>query len=358
MKRVLLFTDILGSGGAQRQLVTLAILLKQRGYEVLMLDYWNSDFYDDKLTKEGIPFKHIHTVGKINIIRMFVREVDNYSPDVVISYMENPSIVACVGKLLCKSQFKLIVSERNTTQINDVKTKLRMNLFRVANYVVPNSYSQTNFINKNYPFLQHKLHTITNCIDTELFSPSSEECTQNSVPRILVVARIVEQKNVIRFIEAIGKLKNKGYKFVVDWFGEPYPQEYFELCKVRLKECAVDQIFSFHSSKKNIVDEYRKSDIFVLPSIYEGFPNVLCEAMSCGLPVLAGNICDNPVIIRNEECGLLFNPYDANDMADKIENMLVFDKKKRLEIGNNARLLVLRTFSIDNFIKAYQGLIN
>lgn len=358
MKKILLFTDILGSGGAQRQLVILAILLKQRGYDVLMLDYWNSDFFDEKLTKEGIPFIHNYTVGKINIIRMFVKEVENYRPDVVISYMENPSIVACVGKLLCKFNFRLIVSERNTTQVNNIKTRLRMNLFRLANCVVPNSYSQTDFIKKNYSFLNPKLHTITNCLDTGLFSPSHKESAPSPILRILVVARVVEQKNVIRFIEAIGKLKNKGYKFVVDWFGEPYPQEYFELCKVRLKECAVDQIFSFHSSKKNIVDEYRKSDIFVLPSIYEGFPNVLCEAMSCGLPVLAGNICDNPVIIRNEECGLLFNPYDANDMADKIENMLVFDKKKRLEIGNNARLLVLRTFSIDNFIKAYQGLIN
>ena len=46
MKKILLFTDILCSGGAQRQLVQLGNLLKQKGYEVLFLDYWDSKFYD------------------------------------------------------------------------------------------------------------------------------------------------------------------------------------------------------------------------------------------------------------------------------------------------------------------------
>ena len=62
MKKILLFIDILCSGGAQRQLVQLGNLLKQKGYEVLFLDYWDSKFYDEflnnldkALTKKNDP---------------------------------------------------------------------------------------------------------------------------------------------------------------------------------------------------------------------------------------------------------------------------------------------------------------
>jgi len=358
MKKILLFTDILGSGGAQRQLVTLAFLLKQRGYDVFLLDYWNSDFYDDKLTKGGISFKHNHTVGKINIIRMFVHEVKRYRPDAVISYMENPSLIACVGKILCRSHFHLIVSERNTTQTDDFRTRLRMHFFRLANYVVPNSFSQTNFIRQHYPFLRSKLYTITNCVDTDYFSPKEFDYSQNVIPRILVVARVVEQKNVLRFIEAVGKLHKKGYEFTVDWFGDPHPLEYFELCKSKLIEWRIDTIFKFYPATKNIVEEYRKTDIFVLPSIYEGFPNVLCEAMSCGLPVLAGKVCDNSIIVPNEECGLLFDPFNVDDIFDKLEYMLLMNENQLIEMGRTGRFHIVHNFSIDDFVKKYVKLID
>ena len=208
MKKILLFTDILGSGGAQRQLTTLAFLLKKRGFDILMLDYWDSDFYDNYLNENGIPFKHIPTKGKWNIIKMFVRESNMFKPDVVISYMENPSVVACAGKYLCKKKFKLIVSERNTTQIITGATKLRMNLFRTADRVVPNSISQGAFINEHYPFLRKKVRVIRNVIDIKKFSLPDTKIESNKLKRILVVARVVEQKNVVRFIEAIKIIKN------------------------------------------------------------------------------------------------------------------------------------------------------
>lgn len=359
MKRILLFTDILSSGGAQRQLVALALLLKKRGFDVLMLDYWNSDFYDSFLNEHNIPFVHNHTVGKWNIIKMFVKEVNAFLPDVVISYMEHPSVVACVGKILSKKTFKLIVSERNTTQENDRATKLRMNLFRLADYVVPNSYSQTKFIQDNYRFLNSKLRTITNVIDFEHFCPCDNEgFIDKEMPHIVSVARVVEQKNVLRFIDAIGKVRDAGYKFRIDWYGEPYPEDYFNKCQQKIKEKSLESVFVFHPATKDILSVYRKADLFVLPSIYEGFPNVLCEAMSCGLPVLAGNVCDNPNILSNSKCGSLFDPFDVSDMAEKISMMLDKSIKELRQMGKESRTHIIENFSSDLFVDSYLKLIN
>lgn len=52
------------------------------------------------------------------------------------------------------------------------------------------------------------------------------------------------------------------------------------------------------SPNQSIEVEYRKADVFCLPSLYEGYPNVVAEAMSCGLPILCSNVCENPYIVE------------------------------------------------------------
>lgn len=357
MKKVLLFTDILGSGGAQRQLVALACLLKDRGYHVLMLDYWDSDFYNRYLDSKGIEYKHVLTKGKWNIIKMFVQEVRLFSPQVVISYMENPSIIACIGKLLTNKRFKLIVSERNTTQVNDFATRIRMNLFRIANFIVPNSHSQEFFICKKYPFLKEKVEVITNVIDTNKFCPSECKNIVHETVRFIVVARVVEQKNVLRFIEAISIAFQKTPNFRVDWYGEPYPESYFEKCEQLVEQFALGNVISFYPATAEIVKVYQEADAFILPSIYEGFPNVLCEAMSCGLPVLASNVCDNPSILNDSAYGYLIDPLNVTDMADKISRFVMMESEQLKKMGQAARVHMVQDFSIASFINNYIKLI-
>ena len=354
MKKILLFTDILSSGGAQRQLVLLGNLLKQSGFEVMFLDYWDSTFYDEYLEAHNLPFKHILTKGKMNIIKMFAKEVRQYKPDVVISYLGNPSIVASVVHLFM--EFRLIVSERNTSQSNSWATKMRFFLFRFADFIVPNSNSQTSFIHKNYPKLLKKTKTIRNCLDLEYFSPLQKQLPFGN--KIIVVGRVVEQKNPLRFIEAIANVVNRGYSISVEWYGNPYPPSFFEKCKQKVRDLKIDDVFKFYPATSNIVDKYRHSSLFVLPSIYEGFPNVLCEAMGCGLPVLASNVCDNADILVDGENGFLFDPYDVENMSNVIVKFLSLSNEKKLNMGKKSRELAFELFSQKKFIKSYIELIN
>lgn len=354
--KILLFNDILGAGGAQRQLVTLARLLKEKGYSVSMLDYWDSKFYDEYLNAHQIPFAHVPTKGKKNIIKMLTARIKELEPDVVISYMENPSIVACVSKLIAKKKFKLIVSERNTTQVITLNTRIRFFLFRLANYIVPNSHSQGRFINEHYPVLGKKTKVITNVIDANKFVPA-EERPENSVFRFVVVARVVEQKNVLRFIEAVSILKERGYILCVDWYGEPYPQEYFVECLHLKAEKNVDDVLYFHEPTRDVVKVYQSANAFILPSIYEGFPNVLCEAMACGLPVIASDVCDNSNILCDERCGYLVDPLNPISIANAMENMLNLSVEERYAMGDACRKHIENYFSEEKFVNAYIKLI-
>ncbi len=357
MKRILLFTDILGSGGAQRQLVALAVLLQERGHDVYMLDYWDSDFYDSYLKAHKIRFCHNLTKGKWNIVKMYTKEVASFRPDVVISYMENPSIVACLGKILKNGKYKLIVSERNTSQRNGIHEKIRFNLFRVADYIVPNSHSQFKFITENYPFLLKKIKTITNFIDIDRFVPLVAGKTENDYINMLVVGRLDTQKNPFRFFEAVNIIKEAYPNLKVKWYGKPVNTEYLEQCKGIIENLKLANTIELFPPEPKIENVYRATDIFVLPSLYEGFPNVLCEAMSCGLPVVASNTCDNPSIVGESNKEYLFEPTNVDDMAQCIQNMLgkgpVFWKER----GIYNRKIAEQIFSKEKFIDEYQKLI-
>lgn len=357
MKKILLFTDSMSSGGAQRQLVALAKELKRTGYDVFLLDYWDDTFFDEELNASNIVFEHRLTKGKWNIIKMFRYAVKDYKPDVVISYMENPSIIACVAKLLTNIKFRLIVSERNTTQHINRNTLIRFNLFRLADYIVPNSYSQQIMIEENFSYLRNKIKTITNFVDTDTFWGGEYENRKEKALRLLVVGRIVEQKNVLRFIDAINILKTRGLAFIVDWYGRPFPETYYEQCLSKIKEYGLESFLRFHPHTKDILNEYQNSDIFVLPSIYEGFPNVLCEAMSCCLPVVVSNVCDNPRIVEDGVNGYLFDPLNVTDMADKIWKMLSMEQPKRMKMGKKGREIIDTKFNKSNFIRHYIEII-
>lgn len=287
-----------------------------------------------------------------------------YRPDVIICYLAHCSAIASVIKFLHLTKpFRLIVSERNTTQKLRMEDHVRFFLFKIAaDVVVSNSNSQANFIAKHFPTLSDKTIVITNYIDTSFFKPATNNYKKkdNSRPlKFIVVGRVVEQKNPLIFLKAVAKAKSMRPKspFCVDWFGMPHPQKYFEDCLKLRNVLGIDDIVCFNPPSKDILSQYQNSDAFILPSIYEGFPNVLCEAMSCGLPAAASAVCDNPDILDNGEIGLLFDPTSVDDIADKLVMFLDMNKEELNNMGSRSRETAVNKFSTEKFISSYLSII-
>lgn len=348
--KILLLIDILGSGGAQRQFVGLAKLLKERSFTVKAVYYHPNHFYKPILDEAGVENECLE--GAANYFKRIFKiagEVKRFKPDVVISYLDTPNISACLLKAV-GFKYKLIASERNTTQKLTIRGKIKFFLMRWADAIVPNSYSQEKFISEHFPNLLPKVTTITNFVDTSVFVPGNETKSD----RIIIAARIGPQKNVLRFLDAVKILKDKGHIFKIDWFGSCSTEEaYFALCRAKIEEYGIKDNFEFHNATQNIISEYQASGALCLPSIYEGFPNVVCEAMSCGLPVLCSNVCDNPMIVDDGKNGFLFDPLSAEDMANKIEKFLSLSPQKKSEMALRSRELSLKKFSADTFVKKY-----
>lgn len=357
MKRILCLIENLGSGGAERQLTGLAVMLKQQGYEVEVWYYVKKEFYLPYLQENGVIGRYLPEAASTKKRFFALRKcIKAYAPDTIISYSASPSMIACVLKRL-GAKFRLVVSERNTTQKLTCSEKLRFFCCRWADVIVPNSHSQAKFINDHFPELSSKVKVITNFVDTEKFKPSDEPISSQEETRMVCVGRLMPQKNLPGFIEAVGKIVAAGYIIHVDWFGQDLNDAYSEECYKAIKDNHLEQNFIFHAPSSDIQEEYQKANVFCLPSLYEGFPNVLCEAMSCGKPVLCSRVCDNPNIIQEGENGLLFDPLNVDDMAATIEYYIDLPLEKKYDMGIKSREIAVNLFSMDSFIQKYIGLL-
>ena len=352
--KILVITENLGSGGAERQLTGLAVFLKRKGFDIKVITYLKRQFYEDFLLKNSVDYElHEELLPKYTRIWKMIRLLHREKPDVVISFLPSVNKTMCVVRLFLK--FKLIVSERSHTQVFNLKTKIGFLFYRIADKIVANSKSEVENISLHIPSLKQRLVAIPNFVDVGLFTSQSR--TENLIPKILCVGRVIPSKNLLRFLDAVAIVVNQGYKFHVIWAGNHYDKHYTDEVKLKIDKYNLQDVFILLGECKNIVEEYRNADIFCLPSLFEGYPNVLVEAMSCELPVICSNVCENPIIVEEGINGFLFNPNDTIDISESIKKILDLSLEDRKSMGFINRKKVISNNSIESFVDKYVCLI-
>lgn len=356
-KRIVCMIESLASGGAERQIAYLASLLKEEGEDVELWTYYPNDFYKGILDENNVPYRYIssaqNSLKRIFVIKRLLRK---HHTDVVISYLDTCSMVMCVIKLL-GAKFKLIVSERSSTSKLDRHAKLKYWLYKKAIYVVPNSYSEAVFIKKNINWLAAKTKTIINYVDTERFIPSSNTITNDAPLHLIGVGRISDAKNLLCLAEAIKIATANKTEVFIDWYGDTTSQSLKDALVRRIEELGIQDRFILHTQDKHIEKVYPKYEAFCLPSIYEGFPNVVCEAMSCGLPVICSNVCDNGYLVEDDQNGILFDPTAPDFIANAFLRYIKTIRPIRAEVGKRNREKIMKICSKKVFVEQYKRLI-
>lgn len=140
-----------------------------------------------------------------------------------------------------------------------------------------------------------------------------------SGPILLTVARLTEQKGHRFLIEALPTLLAEWPSLVCLFVGEGE-------CRESLHELArkngVEQSCRFVGSRDDVVDWYAAADVVVLPSLSEGFPFVLLEALAMSCPVVATAVNGVPEIIEEGTTGVLVPPRNARALETAIRNVL------------------------------------
>ena len=152
--------------------------------------------------------------------------------------------------------------------------------------------------------------------------------------RIIFVGRFNHEKRIDRLITAFSMFADRYPDWHVDIFGDGNEKE--NLLR-QIDECGLVNRVLIHEPTKAIYDEYKRSEMLVLCSEHEASPLVLVEAMACGVPCVSLDCPTGPrAIIKDGETGLLAKDGDVNDLASKIE-WLIIHESERKEMGRRAR---------------------
>lgn len=376
-RRVVLVIDELNSGGAQRDLARLAAGLAAAGYETSVLAYWPGDFFASDLAQAGVPVTRVRSRNRLHLIWAMRRAIRRSRPDVVISFLRGSNALAELAALP-RRDFALIALELNLdTQRSGLRRAVRYALHRVADAVVANSHAQRERIDDIAPFLSDRTSVIVNGVDLQAFAPpASPPPARRGQLRLLALARVQPQKNPFALLEALSLLREKAPALdaSVDWHGDRAAAddggaskwararrrrraEYAERLDREVARLGLQDRFRLRPTERDVVSLYHAADALVLPSVYEGTPNVVCEAMARGLPVLASAVGDNPRLVADGRNGFLFDPHSPSDIADAILRFAALPAERRAAMGAESRRRAEESLSADEFNARYIELI-
>ncbi|WP_235299290.1 glycosyltransferase family 4 protein [Portibacter marinus] len=358
--KILLLIDSLGPGGAQNQLVLLAKTLKAKGHLVHVFYYHDINFFKDRLSEGDIKVFLCQKKNKLglNVIHELNKLDKTYGYDGIISFLDTPNFYASVLSALKKERLKIVASYRSKTEIGTLPFLKKIQYHFInknSTYLVSNSiHERLNWVNTN-PVLAKKFYTIYNGIE---FDSVKEKKSYNSIKRIMMVGKLRPLKNAQLVLSMLENNKVDGIE--IHWFGgtefnNDKMNSHAEKCKSRAKRLKIKWIF--HQSTPKIKEKYADFDLLLHPSLWEGLPNVVCEAMSAGLPVLISNILDHPHLVNHHK-DLLFNPDDVYDLYQKLNNLLGLRPSQLQDIGLTLRARAKNLFNPDQMSKKYLTLIS
>ena len=363
--KILCFIDSLGSGGAQRQLVTLTVKLMKRGHQIRFLVYRIDDHFLPILQVAGIPVQVIAPCSYLRRLFIVRKVLRQGWQDVVLAFLGASSLYAELSSIPSK-KWGLVVGERSANpSISNGGGRWKRQFHRMADAVVCNSYTNQLLLEASFPFLQKKLCTVYNTVDLKLFRFSSDNDNTRVYGsaksfRIVVAATYNGNKNMVNLAQALLILKEEHItpSILVDWFGDSHSDPAaFNQIERFVAENGLEGFFRLHHTIQDIASEYYHADAIGLFSFYEGLPNVICEGMVCGKPILLSNVCDASNLVEDGKNGFLCDPGSPEDIAEKIQRLVTLSDLERQKMGLESRRMAEHLFNDDKVIDRYEQIL-
>jgi len=365
---LLFVLDCLGSGGAQRQMVNLAIGLQQRGHKVDFFIYYPQYRHlADRLEKAGIE---VFTYAKsnrfsLNVIYALRQRIKSGNYSVILAFLDTPNLYAELARVGARTNSKLVVSERFMYPKGNLPaTKWIMQQFHhLADHITVNSHHQRRRMEIEFPWIQGKLSTIYNGIDLQEFFYKNDHMSESKHLEILAVGTIRQKKNPIGIIHAMSIYRQRyGTPFVVRWVGKKAPskdsQQVFEESVQLLAHFGLTDYWEWLGERSDIPELLNQHHALIHASFYEGLPNAVCEAMACGKPILVSNVCDHPRLVQQGETGFLFDPTSPEEIAQAVHQLATMNVLRRKTMGYRARIFAERELSADVYVRNYELLFH
>lgn len=316
-KKISILITSLSGGGAER---VVSILLYELSYDyditlVLMNDTIVYDIPKDTeivyLENTDTKQSRIKKILKLPYLGWkYKRICEEKKFDVSLSFMYRPNFINIFAKIF-GLRARFIISERNTPSMiykgssfsSTVGRFLVQRLYPKADLIIPNSKGNAFDLIQNFFIPKEKVQVIENPFDIskiERLASENDDIKKNEKFVFLTVGRFEAHKSLSLVIKAFANLNNDNCEL---WLIGQGPKE--KELKELVKKLGLTESVKLLGFDKNPFKYMSKADCFVLASTREGFPNVIVEALACGLPVISSDCHSGPREILAPSNGIL-----------------------------------------------------
>ena len=370
MKKILFFIRSLNAGGAERQLVVTAKGLAERGHQVTVLTFYSGGCYADELTGTKVRLLSLHKKGRWDLLSFFFRllmDLRKQASDVIYSFLGTANIFAVLMRPFIP-QTRVVWGVRASNMDLDKydwlsrwSYWLECRLAHFADQIVANSHAGLEYA-VAHGFHRKNITVIPNGIDTERFLPDRaagkrmrETWGVGKNERLIgLVGRIDPMKGHPIFLEAAAQIKRKqaSVRFVCVGKGET---EYENSMRELAREMGLDDVLIWAGVCSNMVEVYNAFDIASSSSYSEGFPNVLGEAMACGVPCVVTDVGDSALVV-GETC-LVVPAKDSKALSAAWNEMLSLGVTEFRDLSSTVRERIINGFSINSLIEGTEQVL-
>lgn len=326
MKIAIFIPDFRG-GGAQHMMVNLANALAARGHNMTLLVAHNAGPFAEKVGKKVtvIDFQKTRTLMALSGLWNYVRKDQ---PDILLSALTHANIVALLVKALSKrTKTKFVISERNffSQSLHHSKSKkdkffalLVPVLYPLADKIIGVCKNVADDIKKAARLSENKVTWIHNPVIVDEINSHTKENTniaelgRPGLPLIMTAGRLVPQKDHMTLLRAFAKmLQEKDARLLILGQGPLRPK-----LEALAQKLGIANKITFQGYVNNPLPYFKEAKLFVLSSAWEGFPNVMIEAMYCGLAIVSTDCPGGPAeILEDGKYGLLCPVGDDDALA-------------------------------------------
>lgn len=346
--KIIQVIPLLDLAGAETMCENLTNGLLKLGHEVTVVSLYDCHtVITERMQQNGVDIFFLNKKSGIDISVIFklIKIFKEYKPDVVHSHLYAGKY-AHIAASLCRIPGKIYtihnIAVKEAGRLNRLFNRF---LFKQCN-VIPVSLSEE--IQKSV-MMEYNMESV--------FTPvvfngvPMEKCHKKTDyagnKKILHVGRFAIAKNHEVLVKSIANLVESGHEVQLDLYGQG---ELEESTKDLVKKLHMENNINFCGLTDDIYSIMEQCDMFVLPSIYEGMPMTLIEAMGTGMPILASNVGGIPDMIENEKSGLLCEP-TVDGVVGGLER-LIESEEDRKRYGENA-IISSEKFSADKMAKDY-----
>ncbi len=372
-RRILFVITTSDVGGTENFLAYLAAGIDRQRYDPMVCSLCPLGAIGHRIAAAGIPVVSLDMSPQARLgelvrgARRLALLIDRQEIDLAQALLYRANMLAAISGRLAHRQVRIVAGQRSLTAMTGRQATLGVRWTRrLAHHTVAVSKAVRDAIVESDGVDPEQVTVIGNAVDPRRFRPGERQTARHALgldPDALIVGavgRLSDAKGFDHLLAASALARDRDCSFDLALVGDGPLRDNLA---ARAQQLGIHDHVHFLGRRSELEHIYPAFDIFVLSSLQEGSPNVVLEAMACGVAVIATDVGGVPELLDDGRVGLLVPAADHETLTDALAGVLadalerlVNDAPLRRRLGNASREHVERQFTLERMVAKHETL--